>query len=85
MAINLSLGRNSPTERKDLCYQAVREFLSRFSAQFGDLNCLQLTGVHLGTPEGQAAFEEKGQIKLCTDYVGEAVRFVLDVVDGKEQ
>ena len=80
MAISLSLGRNSPTDKNDQCYQTVRNFLERFSTQFGELNCLKLTGVDLSTPEGQAAFEEKGQIKLCTEYVGEAVRMVLEVV-----
>ena len=80
MAISLSLGRNSPTDAKDRCYQTVRAFLMRFSTQFGELNCQKLTGVHLGTPEGQAMFEQKGQIKQCTEYVGEAVRMVLEVV-----
>ena len=80
MAISLSLGRNSPTDQNDQCYQTVRTFLERFSTQFGELNCLKLTGVHLGTPEGQAAFKEKDQIKQCTEYVGEAVRMVLELV-----
>lgn len=80
MAISLSLGRNSPTDLKDQCYQTVRTFLEKFSTQFGELSCLKLTGVHLGTPEGQAAFKEKEQIRLCTEYVGEAVRMVLEAV-----
>ena len=80
MAIGLYLGRNSPTERNQLCYEAVRSFMQSFSAQFGELNCQKLTGVHLGTPEGQAQFEASGQIRQCTEYVGEAVRMVLEVV-----
>ncbi len=84
MAISLSLGRNLPTDRKDQCYEAEREFMKQFCNQFGELNCLKLTGVHLGTPEGQAAFKEKDQIRQCTDYVGEAVRMVLEGVAGRE-
>jgi C_GCAxxG_C_C family probable redox protein len=83
LAINLYLGRNTPAEIIDPCYQAVRLFLDRFTAQFKALNCLELTGVHLGTPEGQAEFKQKGQIRLCTDYVGEATRMVLEIVDSK--
>ena len=79
MAINLSLGRDTPGESKDRCYAAVRKFLENFTAQFGSINCLELTGVNLGTPEGHAAFKSKGQIKQCTDQVADAVRIVLEV------
>lgn len=78
MAIGLSLGRSSPADEKDLCYRAVRTFMDRFNRQFGAVNCQVLTGVHLGTPEGQAEFETKGLIKQCTNYVGEATRLVLE-------
>ncbi len=83
MAISLSLGRSSPGELVDPCYQAVRVFLERFSVKFNSLSCLELTGVHLGTPEGQAIFREKGQRKQCTNYVGEAARMVVDIVKGE--
>lgn len=82
MAIGLSLGRNSSTDAIDPCYQAVRAFLERFSSKFKALSCLELTGVHIGTPEGKAAFRAKGQIKKCTDYVGEATRWVVEIVEG---
>jgi C_GCAxxG_C_C family probable redox protein len=83
MAIGLMVGRNSPTETIDPCYQAVRLFLDRFSAQYKALSCMDLTGVHLGTPEGQAEFKQKGQIRLCANYVGEATRMVLEIVGSK--
>lgn len=85
MAISLALGRNTAAERKDQCYEAVGEFLRRFDNQFGDVNCQKLTGVNLGTPEGQAAFKELGKIKLCTEYVGEATRIVVEMDnDGRQ-
>ena len=84
MAIGLAMGRDAPTDSVDPCYQAVRTFLDRFTTQYQYLSCIELTGVHLGTPEGQAAFREKGQIKLCTDYVAEATRLVVEIVDSKE-
>ena len=82
MAIGLSMGRNLATDRNDACYKAVRTLLEEFSTQFGTLNCQELTGVLLGTPEGQAAFSEKGQIRECTNYVGEATRMVVEIVEG---
>ena len=80
MAISLVMGRNSPAIDVDPCYQAVREFLARFTAQFGSVMCPELTGVHLGTPEGQAEFRAKGQIEKCINYVGEATRLVVDII-----
>jgi C_GCAxxG_C_C family probable redox protein len=82
MAIGLSLGRSSPSDAIDPCYQAVRAFLERFSIRFEALSCLELTGVQLGTPEGQAAFKEKKQIERCTEYVGEAAQMVMEIVEG---
>jgi len=81
MAISLALGRDAPTDSVDPCYQAVHAFLDRFSDQFQTISCLELTGVHLGTPEGQAGFREKGQIKNCSNYVGEATRLVVEILD----
>ncbi len=81
MAISLYMGRDLPTDRKDDCYATIRDFMKSFSTKFGDLNCEKLTGVHLGTPEGQILFKEKEQIKRCTEYVGEAVRIVLEEVE----
>jgi C_GCAxxG_C_C family probable redox protein len=83
MAIGLSLGRDAPTDPIDPCYQAVRTFMDRFSARYQALTCLALTGVHLGTPEGQAAFQEKKQIYLCYDYVTEATRLVVEIVEHR--
>lgn len=80
MAISLSLGRDEPTKSNEQCYKTIQEFMNRFADRFGEVNCQKLTGVHLGLPEGQVAFKEKGQIEQCTEYVGEAVRFVLELV-----
>ncbi len=81
MAISLYQGRNQPTDSKERCYQTVREFLVQFTTEFGEVNCQKLTGVQLGTPEGQATFKEKGLIKQGTEYVGEAVKMVLDLME----
>jgi C_GCAxxG_C_C family probable redox protein len=79
MSIGLSLGRNLPSDSRDACYEAVRIFLKKFSTQFGSVYCPVLTGVDLGTPEGHAEFDKKGQIKECTNYVGEAARIVVEL------
>jgi hypothetical protein len=82
MAIGLYLGRTWPTDNLDPCYEAVRDFRQNFIAQFNALSCAELIGVHLGTPEGQTEFKEKGKISNCLNYAGEAARMVIEIVDG---
>jgi C_GCAxxG_C_C family probable redox protein len=84
MAIGMVLGRTAAKDDIDPCYQAVRELQQRFIERFGTLSCLELTGAHLGTPEGQIEFRAKNQIKKCTDYVGEATRMVVEIIDLTE-
>ena len=85
MAIGFSLGRTSSTESVDACYGAVKNFLDQFTAQFNSTSCLELTGVHLGTPEGQIGFKESGKVSECTNFVGEAAGMVVQIVDeGKK-
>jgi C_GCAxxG_C_C family probable redox protein len=84
MAIGLSFGRDNASDSVDPCYQAVRSFMDKFSARYQGLTCLDLTGVHLGTPEGQVAFREKGQINHCNDYVTDATEFVLEIIESQE-
>jgi C_GCAxxG_C_C family probable redox protein len=80
MAVGMVLGRSVPGGEVDACYSAVQAFIGRFYNQFSALSCLELTGVHLGTPEGQAAFKEKGQVHACTEYVSEATRMVIEIL-----
>ena len=81
MSISLALGRSTPADKSDPCYQSVRSFMGCFSAHFGSLNCLELTGFHLGTPEGHAAFLASDQIERCTEYVAESTRIVVEILD----
>jgi len=80
MAISLFLGRDNPGDRNDLCYETIQAFMEKFAAKFGAVNCYVLTGVHLDTPEGQAAFKKKEQNKLCTEYVAGATGLVMQLV-----
>jgi C_GCAxxG_C_C family probable redox protein len=82
MAIGLSLGRNEPSDDLDPCYQAVQAFLERFSTHYKALSCLDLTCVDLSTPDGQATFRIKGQIHLCTEYVENAARYVVEIISN---
>jgi C_GCAxxG_C_C family probable redox protein len=80
MGIGLALGRNQPGGPVDPAYIAVRTFLERFESQFGAHTCLELTGVHLGTPEGQAAFRENNTFSRCLEYAAQAAALAMETI-----
>jgi C_GCAxxG_C_C family probable redox protein len=84
LALNLLTGRAEPGASVDRNYERVRELIQQYEARFGSSNCQTLTGVHLGTPEGQAAFREKNQIANCLDYVEEVTRIVLTLAENED-
>ena len=84
MALNLLTGRSEPGASVDRNYALVNELIDQFEGKFGSTNCKQLTGVDLGTEEGQAKFREKNQISNCLDYAEEATRIVLTLAEDEE-
>ena len=84
LSLGLAFGRSSQAEKSDQCYTAVRGFMKTFASQFGSLYCPELTGFHLGTPQGHAAFMASDQMAHCTEYVVEATRLVVDILDQQK-
>jgi C_GCAxxG_C_C family probable redox protein len=84
MGLGLALGRHTPNESVDATYDAVRHLIQAFEEQFGSFNCQELTGVDLGTPEGQEQFRASGQFAKCLKYVEEATRLALEQIDAWE-
>jgi C_GCAxxG_C_C family probable redox protein len=85
MGIGLACGRDTPHQPIDPTYIAVRSFLSQFQAQFGSLNCQDLTGCDLGTPDGQIVFRTGNVILRCQNYVEEAARLAVRIIKSVMQ
>lgn len=83
MALGLVFGRDSGAQAVDKTYEQVREFLRRFEEQFGSIDCQQLTGCHLGTPEGQQNFLENNLWERCQEYTREAARMVMRLIEDE--
>ena len=81
MAVNLLKGRSSPEQSQEENYKAVQELLAAFESEFGSLNCYDLTGCDLATPEGQEAFEKNRIHERCTGFVKQATGLVMAVPD----
>jgi len=72
MAISVALGRDDPDGSRDADYAAVRKLLDGFAEVFGSINCGELLGCNLGTPEGQAFYKESRLSQECRRYTEEA-------------
>ena len=81
MGIGLALGRSTPEDSRERLSAAVPAFLGRFRAQFGSLDCPELTGCDLGTPEGQAKFHAENRRLDCHRFVAEAARLAAALIE----
>ena len=79
LAVNLLTGRSEPGTSVEENYVLVQELIDQFTEKFSSMNCGELTGVHLGTPDGQAEFRTKNQFPKCLNYAAEATRLVIDL------
>ena len=84
LGLGLLTGRSEPGAPVDETYVRVQELIGQLEKKFGSSNCRELTGVHLGTSEGQAEFRTKNQIANCLNYAEEATRIVLSLVNPKD-
>ncbi len=82
MAIGLVKGRSTTAQPPKAAMEAGTALQSRFQAAFGAINCRDLTGCDLSTPEGQQRFMATGQHEKCTPYVEWAVRTVVELVES---
>jgi C_GCAxxG_C_C family probable redox protein len=81
MGIGLAFGRKAPEDSRERLSAAVPAFLGRFRAQFGSLDCPELTGCDLGTPEGQAKFHAENRHLDCHRFVAEAARLAAALIE----
>lgn len=85
MGLGLAFGRHTPQDSRDPAYTAVQTFLARFAARFGSLTCLELTGCHLGTPAGQAKFQQNRATIDCPGFVTEAARIAWELIQSDRE
>ncbi len=72
-----------PDRHLEPCYEPAQEFMDAFRAEFGSMDCSELLGLDLGTPEGQAAFKERGlKENQCWRYVAFAMRWLNGNLKG---
>jgi C_GCAxxG_C_C family probable redox protein len=81
MAIGLKQERGKTMEEFLRNLAVAQEFRRRFEAEMKTINCRELTGADLSTPEGIKQFMRSDiPKKVCFPAVGVAYRLVLDLL-----
>jgi len=81
MAIGIRYGRRDPSEKDARAYALTQELRRRFEAEMGHVDCRELTGMDLSTPEGVKRFYASDvPRRVCFPAVGVAYRAAMDLL-----
>jgi len=80
MAIGIKCGRSSPEENPGPVWTMMDEYLAAFRNRFGHVNCGQLTGLNLKTPEGLKEYYARVHDYECTERLKFAVEKALEIL-----
>jgi len=86
MCIGIKHGRDEVGQPDDKAQGLSGEFLRRFRDEMGSIQCRELTGIDLSTPEGLQAFRSSDvPVKVCLPAAGLAYRLVLELLQEPSQ
>jgi C_GCAxxG_C_C family probable redox protein len=82
MVIGLVQGATDPSDKesKEKTYSMARTLLEEFRRQRGSMDCRDLIGMDISTPEGQALAREKGLFAGCAAHVEASARIVTELI-----
>ena len=81
MCIGIKHGREEPEQSDDEAYALTRRFLRGFRDEMGSLQCRELTGMDLSTPEGlQQVPAARCALRVCLPAVGFAYDKTLELL-----
>ncbi len=83
MALGLKFGHTSPQDKaaKQRIYGMIKDFAARFKAAQGALDCRDLLGFEIGTPQGQKLAAERDiHHKVCPKFVRAAAEILAQML-----
>jgi C_GCAxxG_C_C family probable redox protein len=83
MVLGLKYGAVLPDDRqaKELTYEKVREFAVRFKERNGSVECRDLLGYDISTPEGLQTIKDKELIStLCPKFVQDVAEILEEML-----
>ncbi len=86
LALGLVLGRDSRMDPLERSYLPIQGLVRRVLELHGSLNCRDITGVDLGTAEGQTAFKELGiKPRICIPLVEMLAELTCEIIGLGEE
>lgn len=82
MGLSMLEGRGSEEDSRAALYAKVRQLIEVFEGQFGAKTCPQLLELQMSTAEASATNEERQLYWQCKEYVREATRMAVSLLDG---
>ncbi|HEC76179.1 MAG TPA: C_GCAxxG_C_C family protein [Thermoplasmatales archaeon] len=80
MIIGIKYGRDTPEENPEPIWKMMDEYINAFKRKFGHVNCRQLTGLNLKTPEGLKEYFEKVHDYDCAERLKFAVEKAIEIL-----
>jgi len=80
MAIGIKYGRRSPEENPEPVWAMMDTYVAAFKERFGAVNCRQLTGLNLKTPEGLKGYFARVHDHECTERLKFAVEKAAEIL-----
>ncbi|HRD02313.1 MAG TPA: C-GCAxxG-C-C family protein [Candidatus Saccharicenans sp.] len=84
LVISLHFGRSQAedTAAKNLTYSLAQEFCQRFFELYESINCSDLIGCSLKTPQGRELASEHDLFdKYCTGFIEDACRLLEEIIE----
>jgi len=85
MIIGIKYGRSSPEENPEPVWKMMDEYVAAFKKKFGYLNCRQLTGLNLKTPEGLKEYFKRVHDYECTERLKFAVKKAIEILERESK
>jgi C_GCAxxG_C_C family probable redox protein len=81
LGLKYGMADSANLEEKQITYEKVREYISRFGEKNGSIHCADLLECDISTPEGfEKAKEEDLMVTVCEDLVVDAARILEEML-----
>lgn len=81
IGLKYGMGITGDKEARDLTYQLIREFTNQFQKIHGSINCKELLGCNINTPEGREYYDQNDFFeKKCFHYVKDSAKILENIL-----
>ena len=83
MLIGLKYGRTSPDQERKVANDQADLLLKKFMAEYGTINCRELTGIDLKDPTQVKEKKQHVLVKVCRPLVAIVCRWVTEILSAE--